>query len=155
MILFGVYRNTSLFSINLRWSCFLYAAVNIFIFVLQYLFRVFSSTTVVCCHLTNNLCHLFVKDKKIYNTSQLFVYFSSSWGIFTYVFFLFVRAERISFIKGVVSMIIIDIWNCMNLVLSCTLSAIHFSECNAGQVKHWLASFDEFVGHRRQRTCFS
>lgn len=132
MILFGVYRNTSLFSINLRWSCFLYAAVNIFIFVLQYLFRVFSSFAVVCCHLTNNLCHLFVKDKKIYNTSQLFVYFSSSWGIFTYVFFLFVRAERISFIKGVVSIIIIDIWN---WILFCHAHWVPFTSPSVMRVK--------------------
>lgn len=132
MILFGVYRNTSLFSINLRWSCFLYAAVNIFIFVLQYLFRVFSSIAVVCCHLTNNLCHLFVKDKKIYNTSQLFVYFSSSWGIFTYVFFLFVRAERISFIKGVVSIIIIDIWN---WILLCHAHWVPFTSPSVMRVK--------------------
>lgn len=153
MILFGVYRNTSLFSINLRWSCFLYAAVNIFIFVLQYLFRVSSSIAVVCGHLTNNLCHLFVKDKKIYNTSQLFVYFSSSWGIFTYVFFIR-RSWKYLFYKGC-GFHNNNWYMKLNLVLSCTLSAIHFSECNAGQVKHWLASFDEFVGHRRQRTCFS
>lgn len=131
MIWFGVYRHTNLFSINLRWSCFLYAAVNIFIFVLQYLFRVFSSTTVVCCHLTNNLCHLFVKDKKIYNTSQLFVYSSSSWGIFTCVF-LFVRAERISFIKGVVFMIIIDIWN---RILFCHAHWVPFTSPSVKRVK--------------------
>lgn len=132
MIWFGVYRYTNLFSINLRWSCVLYAAVNIFIFVLQYLFRVFSSIAVVCCHLTNNLCHLFVKDKKIYNMSQLFVYFSSSWGIFTDVFFLFVRAERISFIKGVVSIIIIDIWN---WILFCHAHWVPFTSPSVKRVK--------------------
>lgn len=128
MIWFGVYRHTNLFSINLRWSCFfIRCCKHIFIFVLQYLFRVFSRTTVVCCHLTNNLSHSFVKDKKIYNTSQLFVYSSSSWGIFTCVFFIR-KSWAYLFYKG--SGFHDNYWYMKpNLVLSCTLSAIHFSEC--------------------------
>lgn len=124
MIWFGVYRHTNLFSINLRWSCFLYAAVNIFIFVLQYLFRVFSSTTVVCCHLTNNLCQSTTR------LSYLFIF--RALEAFSLMFFLFVRAERISFIKGVVSMIIIDIWN---WILFCHAHWVPFTSPSVKRVK--------------------
>lgn len=103
---------------------FIRCCKHIFIFVLQYLFRVFSRTTVVCCHLTNNLSHLFVKDKQIYNTSQLFVYSSSSWGIFTWVFFIR-KSWAYLFYKG--CGFHDNNWYMKpNLVLSCTLSAIHF-----------------------------
>lgn len=132
MIWFGVYRHTNLFSINLRWSCFLYAAVNTFLFLFCNIFFEFSAVLQLYVVTWLIIYAIYLSKTKKSTTRLSYLFILRALGAYSLVFFLFVRAERISFIKGVVFMIIIDIWN---RILFCHAHWVPFTSPSVKRVK--------------------
>lgn len=128
MIWFGVYRYTNLFSINLRWSCVLYAAVNIFYFCFAIFFFEFSAVLqlYVVTWLIIYAIYLSKTNKSTTRLSYLFIF--RALEAFSLMFFFIRKSWTYLFYKGC-GFHDNNWYMKLNLVLSCTLSAIHFSQC--------------------------